>query len=259
MRQLGRAVADLDARVLAGAAHPDASAAGTACSSALVTSSETPSSAHSMRSSRPMSWQVSTTHRRASCTPRGPEPRDRAGLFSGTVGLHGKADQRCCQSRLVYPADFGPKPSDRPIGSAVQTGRGHGTRSCGRRCDRTTTRRLRESGRGAEQWVLRSVFSWHDPTSGSERSVMAATEAAADQPGIRPAPGGGHRLRVRGSVRHQGAASLRRRRHDGRQDDPPPLPAAALPGGDRHPVPGRDRAADPRDPERPEERPGPAR
>ena len=32
------------------------------------------------------------------------------------------------------------------------------------------------------------------------------------------------------------------------EDHPPPLPAAALPGGDRHPVRGRDRAGDPRDP-----------
>ncbi len=30
----------------------------------------------------------------------------------------------------------------------------------------------------------------------------------------------------------------RRRRHDDRQDDPPPLPAAALPGRDRHPLQG---------------------
>ena len=64
---------------------------------------------------------------------------------------------------------------------------------------------------------------------------MAATQP--DSPAdIRPAPGGGHRLRLRRPLRHQGAAPLRRRRHDGRQDHPPPLPAAALPGGDRHPL-----------------------
>ena len=51
----------------------------------------------------------------------------------------------------------------------------------------------------------------------------------------------------------------RRRRHHDREDDPPPLPAAALPGGHRHPLRGRDRPADPRDPRRPEQRPGAAR
>ncbi len=45
-----------------------------------------------------------------------------------------------------------------------------------------------------------------------------------------------------------GTKALRKRargRHHGRQDDAPPLPAAALPGGDRHPLRGRDRAARP--------------
>ena len=98
-----RAVVDLDARVLA-VPRTRTVSGGTACSSALVTSSETPSSAHSTRSSRPMSWQVSTTQRRASCTPRGPEPSDRAGLFSGTVGLHRKADQVVASRGSCTPA-----------------------------------------------------------------------------------------------------------------------------------------------------------
>ena len=72
-------------------------------------------------------------------------------------------------------------------------------------------------------------------------------------------PGRGDRLRLRRAVRHQGAAPRRRRRDDGRQDHPPPVPAAALPGGDRHPVRGRDRAADPRGAQRPAERAGAAR
>ena len=42
----------------------------------------------------------------------------------------------------------------------------------------------------------------------------------------------------------------RRRRHRDREDQPPSLPAAALPGRDRHPLRGRDRPADARGPGR---------
>ena len=73
------------------------------------------------------------------------------------------------------------------------------------------------------------------------------------------APGGGHRIGLRRPLRDQGAPARRRRRHPGGQDEPPPLPAAALPGSDRHPLPGRDRAVDPRDPQPPAQRPGAAR
>ena len=72
-------------------------------------------------------------------------------------------------------------------------------------------------------------------------------------------PGRGDRLGLRRTVRHQGPPPRRRRRDDGREDHPPPLPAAALPGRDRHPVRGRDRPAYPRGAERAEERQGAAR
>ena len=81
---------------------------GSPCRRALVTSSETPSSAHSTRSSRPMSVHVRTTHRRASCTPRGPEPKVRAGRFSGTGIAPGwsRRENGTMQSAAVafYPA-----------------------------------------------------------------------------------------------------------------------------------------------------------
>ena len=57
-RAVGRPVAHLDPRVLAGAAHARRGSAGSPWSRALVTSSETPSSAHSARSSRSMSANV---------------------------------------------------------------------------------------------------------------------------------------------------------------------------------------------------------
>ncbi len=62
---------------------------------------------------------------------------------------------------------------------------------------------------------------------------------------VTPSPGGGHRVRIRGALRHPGAQARRRGRHADRQDDPPPLPATAVPGRDRHPVRGRDRARHP--------------
>ena len=92
---------------------------------------------------------------------------------------------------------------------------------------------------------------------------MTDSSPSADRPAggrglpeARTAPRGRDRLRLRRAVRHEGAQERRRRRDDDREDDPSPVPAAALPGGDRHPVPGRDRPADARDPRGPEERPG---
>ena len=70
----------------------------------------------------------------------------------------------------------------------------------------------------------------------------------------RQAQGRGDRVRLRRTLRHQGAEGRRRRHHDDRDDDAPPVPAAALPGGDRHPLRGRDRAADAGDPVQAEER-----
>ena len=55
-------------------------------------------------------------------------------------------------------------------------------------------------------------------------------------------PGGGDRLRLRRPVRCQAAQARRRGRHGDQPDDAPPVPAAAVPGRDRHPVRGRDRA-----------------
>ena len=62
-----------------------------------------------------------------------------------------------------------------------------------------------------------------------------------------------------GLDRRQDPQARRRRHQDDRQDHPPPVPAAAVPGGDRHHLRGRDRAAHPDDPAQAEERAGAAR
>ena len=54
-----------------------------------------------------------------------------------------------------------------------------------------------------------------------------------------PTPRRGRRRRLRGTVRHPGATSGAGRRRADRPHRPPPVPAAALPGGDRHPLRGR--------------------
>jgi hypothetical protein len=77
-----------------------------------------------------MSVQVPTTQRRASWTPRGPDPSDRAGLFNGTAVLHdkdgrsasGKTTARTAGRRgLVYPRKKPLKHRPGPLNPAVQT------------------------------------------------------------------------------------------------------------------------------------------
>ena len=103
---------------------------------------------------------------------------------------------------------------------------------------------------GEETQIRRRGEAWHDV-----RHIVRHRHAADS----RTPPGGGHRLGVRRAVRDQGPQARRRRRHPDRADQPSPLPAAALPGRDRHLVPGRDRAVHARDPQPPAERQGAAR
>ena len=184
---------------------------GVACSRALVTSSETPSSAHSTRSLRSMSWQVSTTQRRASCTPRGPEPRERAGLFSGNGGLSYRAYgglQRACGG----DTDVGsctPDLSERNPGAtgsarAVQTltARRPFRRMIGR-CDAADPGDCAEPGPDGTMGTgerLRDTCSVH--------VKGPAWQPRCQKPRLPPrraSPGGGDRLRLRWAVRHQGA------------------------------------------------------
>ena len=92
----------------------------------------------------------------------------------------------------------------------------------------------------------------------AERAHGRLTTTEGDRPTMashaaRPAASDRHQVVVIGSgfgglFGTKALAAFRRRRDHGREDDPPPLPAAALPGRDRHPLRGRDRPADPRDP-----------
>ena len=205
---------------------------------ALVTSSETPNSAHSTRSGRLMSWQVSITQRRACCTPLGPEPNVRAGRFSGTVfSPSGRTSKS--QSRLAYPLCPAGKPP-----APILTASGLANNG---------TRRVR--GRDDDGIRTARSCTW------DRLAVRAGTPAEwghGSHAGSRePAPRRRGRVGLRGALRNEGAQEARRRRDDGRQDHPPPLPAAALPGRDRHPLAGRDRPADARGAQQPEERQGP--
>ncbi len=71
---------------------------------------------------------------------------------------------------------------------------------------------------------------------------------------VHPAAGGHHRVRVRRVVRRAVAEARGRRHHPHRPHHQPPVPAAALPGGDRHPLRGRDRPGDAGDPPQPAQR-----
>src|SRR6478672_9731336 len=143
---------------------------GSAWSSALVTSSETPSSAHSMRSARPMSVQVSTTQRRAFCTPRGPGPSDRAGLFRGT-GLSPKNGSTAFRSCVF-----------RPLWAHIPTKFRHETPGRGmfprRSGDHTTRRggRLVKRWRTAGEWVYTRARRGRRGPSPRERFGMAGTQ-----------------------------------------------------------------------------------
>ena len=106
--RLGGAVAHLDAGVLEGAAHPHGDGGrgvqegvGDQLGDAELGALDEIGAADV--------GQVSTTQRRASCTDAGPGPKDRAGLFSGTVVSTwvGSVD--------VCPASTPPRSSPNPI------------------------------------------------------------------------------------------------------------------------------------------------
>ena len=135
-------------------------------------------------------------------------------------------------------------------GALVETETGHqdDANGTGRHPDRST-RPPREPRTGARAGRLcpGSLGGSQDGSARGGRSSHHDDITSAcprrPRPARRPAARGHHRLRVRRPVRGPGAAQGAGGRHDHRQDRLPPLPAAALPGRDRHPLRGRDRPA----------------
>ena len=84
----------------------------------------------------------------------------------------------------------------------------------------------------------------------SRVSACSAVDSRAPPPSAGPAAAAPHRVVIVGggfgglyAARELRKAARRRGRHARRPAQPPPVPAAALPGRDRRPVAGRDRAA----------------
>ena len=196
---------------------------------ALATSSDTPSSAHSARSVRSRRSQMSPTHRRASAAARGDDASVNSELSGTGTHFNGGGQSSGAMSTR---------------GRRVQTSRSHQFLGSGERVRHETWTAFRSPGpRGRTMEVRRTT-----------RDGTFDTRSNHDLDAGNAPQGGRDRFRVRRPVRHEGAAPRRRGRDGDRQDDPPPLPAAPLPGRDGHPVRGRDRPADPRDPQRPGQR-----
>ena len=258
--RLTRTVAHLDARVLAGAAQPHAHRLLGV--QQRVGDHLGDADGRRTRPARRRSISVSTwaAHRRASETPLGPGVKAWAGRFSG-MRTPGREGER--QSLALVPRG---KPDQTrslvTFVSAERTFSGGISRRHAEECRGNRVARARRgtpdipaAGVRTETWTpVGRAGRGEEEDRKWKRSpqIRRRGEGMAHEPSVRhPAPCGGHRVRLRRTVRDQGAQARRRRHHPGRQDQPPPVPAAALPGRDRHLVPGRDRAVDARDPQPP--------